>query len=253
MNREYQMELVEKYIEKTATDEEVKEFEKLMREDEALKEFYLRMKSHIISIQNVARKEMLNELKSIEEKLPELKLEKPTRRVRWIGWTIAAAACVAGMIWTIGFLIPDRATKYDRIYLSYYEPYRNLVTAYNRSGDSAVTIKEQALNNYTQGDYNKAIEKLQHIKYSDQDAVIHFYLANAYMATGKMKEAQDNFLKVLSGDTLFIDQTKWFLALSYMKSNKLNETREFLSELTNHENAYKTKAKEMLNIINSNQ
>jgi hypothetical protein len=64
-----------------------------------------------------------------------------------------------------------------------------------------------------------------------------------------MEEARTNFLWVLKADIIFVDQTKWFLALSYIKTNQLTEAKKLLYELTNHENAYKTRASEILNTI----
>jgi tetratricopeptide (TPR) repeat protein len=252
MNKEDQIELVEKYIEKTTTEAEVKDFEKLLLEEESFRDLYHNMKAHITAIRNVSRKELLEDLKKIEGQLPDVKIAKPQRKIKWIGWSIAAAACMAGMIWAIGFLIPDHGNQFDKIYALEFEPYRNIVTAYNRSGDIAITIKEQALSEYTLGNFKKAIEKFLEIKVSDRDAVIHFYLGNAYMATGKINEARDNFSQVLSQDSLFIDQTKWYLALSYIKSHNINLARVSLNELTNHESAYKTKAEELLHTFKSN-
>jgi tetratricopeptide (TPR) repeat protein len=209
------------------------------------------MKAQIAAIKNAGRKEFLDELKRIDSQLPEVQLSKPfpKGKIKWIGWSIAAAACMTGMIWLVSYLRPEHVKSSDQIYAVYYQPYRNLITSYNRSDEKAVTLKEQAMISYTEGDYAKAIEKFKEIKASEQDAAIHFYMANASMATGKMEEAQTNFLWVLKADILFIDQTKWFLALSYIKTNQLNEAKKLLFELTNHENAYKTRATEILNTI----
>ena len=251
MDNEQQIELIEKYLEKTVTEQEVKEFEKLHSEDEYFRDLYKITKAEIEAIKNTARKEFLDELKRIDSNLPEIKLSTPfpKRKMKWIGWSIAAAACMTGMILLVTYLRPDNTKKTDQIYAIYYQPYRNLITSYNRSDEKATTLKEQAMSSYTEGDYNKAIEKFKEIKAPEQDAAIHFYIANAYMATGKMDEARTNFLWVLKADILFVDQTKWFLALSYIKSNQLSEAKKLLFDLTNHENAYKARATEILNTI----
>jgi hypothetical protein len=251
MDNEQQIELIEKYLEKTATEQEVKEFGKLHSENEDFRNLYKITQAEIAAIKNTARKEFLDELKRIDSKLPEIKLSRPfpQRKVKWIGWSIAAAACMTGMILLVTYLRPDNAKNEDQIYAVYYQPYRNLITSYNRSDEKATTLKEQAMSSYTEGNYNKAIEQFMEIKASEQDAAIHFYLANAYMATGKMDEARANFLWVLKADILFVDQTKWFLALSYIKTNQLNEAKKLLFELTNHENAYKKRATEIFNTM----
>ena len=73
------------------------------------------------------------------------------------------------------------------------------------------------------------------------------------MAIGEMNKAQANFRFVLTNDSIFMDQTKWFLALTYLKCNKPNKASELLKELVNHENAYKTKATEIISLIKSIQ
>ena len=256
MNKEYDhIELIEKYIEKRITDEELKEFEKLFSEDRSFQDLYKTMTAHIAGIKNSARKGLLNDLKKLDDQLPEVPLKGPLQRKgisRWIGWSLAAA-CVAGIIWVISTFAPDNNKRFDNIYVTYYKPYRNVVVSYNRSGDIAGSLKEEAFSSYAQGDYAKAIEKFQEINNSDKDAVIHFYLANAYMAAGKMSKAQENFRLVLTNDSIFMDQTKWFLALTYLKCNKPNKASELLKELVNHENAYKTKATEIISLIKSIQ
>ena len=254
MDNEQHIELIEKFVEQTATNDEVKEFEKLYSEDENFQGLYQIMKANITAIKNAGRKEFLNNLKRLDGQLPEVQLNKPfpQGKIKWIGWTIAAAACMTGMFLLINYLRPDNAKKCQQVYIAYYEPYRNIITSYNRSEEKATTIKEQAMSNYTTGDYAKAIEQFKQIKAPEQDAVFHFYLANAYMAVGKMDEARENFSWVLQADILFIDQTKWFLALSYIKTNQLKEASKLLFELVNHENAYKDKASEILNTIHPN-
>jgi tetratricopeptide (TPR) repeat protein len=213
------------------------------------------MAAHIAGIKNSARKELLTDLKKLDDQLPELPLKERMQRKsisRWIGWSLAAA-CVAGIIWAISTFAPDNNKRFDNIYVTYYKPYRNVVVSYNRSGDKAGSLKEEAFSKYAQGDYVKAIKKFQEINNNDKDAVIHFYLANAYMAIGEMNKAQANFRFVLTNDSIFMDQTKWFLALTYLKCNKPNKASELLKELVNHENAYKTKATEIISLIKSIQ
>jgi tetratricopeptide (TPR) repeat protein len=246
------IELIEKYIEKRTTDEELKEFNRLLSEDSSFQDLYKTMAAHIAGIKNSARKGLLNDLKKFDDKLPEVPLKKPLRRKgvsRWIGWSVAAA-CAAGIIWAIITFTPNNNKRFDNIYTAYYKPYRNVVVSYNRSGDKAGSLKEEAFSKYAQGDYAQAIEKFQEINNKNQDAVIHFYLANAYMASGKMSKAQENFRLVLANnDSLFKDQTKWFLALSYLKCNRTNKATELLKELINHKNTYKTKATEIISLI----
>jgi hypothetical protein len=254
MDNEQYIELIEKYVDKTATLDEAKEFEKLHQEDAAFRELYKNIQANIAAIKNIARKEFLNELKRIDSQLPEINLKKNTtqHKVKWIGWTLAAAACLTGLILLTNYLRPNQTNKlYEQTYAVYYQPYRNLISSYNRSDEKTTTLKEQAMNSYTVGDYAKTIELLKEIKPTDQDAAYHFYLANAYMAVGKIDEARENFLWVLKADILFIDQTKWFLALSYIKTNQIDEAKKFLNDLINHENVYKNRAIEILNTYKS--
>ena len=253
-NLEYQTELIEKYITKNISYDEKVEFDQLLSDDTEFKKLYNELDVLITGIKSSARKSMTHRLKELESTLPEIEIKKSgisKRTISWIG-TAIAAACMVGILWTVGVFSPENSVSYAAIYSDYYKPYPNVVVSNNRGENKTLTAKEDAFLSYDEGDYNAAIGKFSTLYKESPDPIILFYLANAYMANGQMQNAQQYFLKVLENGTVFIDQSKWLLAISYLKSNEPEKGRELLDELKSYNNAYKQNASDILKLIKTN-
>ncbi len=252
MNKKaHQIELIEKFIGKNATEKEAEEFDKLISENQSFQNLYKEMAAIIPGIENSARKSLLNNLKEFDAGLPEIQAHSiihPKRKIRWIAWSAAVAACLVGLVLSIT-LINSGNNKYNEIYSQYYKPYNSLTIANDRSTDITDPIKTEAFGRYATGDYAKAIEQLEKLNTTGQDTEILFYLASAYMATGQMAKAEENFNLVLTKESLFSDQARWYLALCYLKTNQPDKAREKLKELTNYNNTCTKNAKEILYLV----
>jgi tetratricopeptide (TPR) repeat protein len=249
-DEQYQIELIEKYISQNITKEETEEFEKLISEDSSFIKLYEEMKLLVTGIENSARKSLLTDLKELDAKLPEIQLKKISlshKRTRWIGWSSALAACVVGVVITIN-LFTSKESNYSELYNRYYQTYSSLADANNRSGDKTPSVKDEALLSYSRGNYAEAIEKLSPLGVTN-DIEVKFYLANAYMATGQITKAEENFKQVLNHESLFTDQATWYLALCYLKMNQKDKAKTTLSKLVNNSNIYMENAKEILHLI----
>jgi len=252
MNKEAnQIELIEKYLRKNVTDEEAEEFRKLSSADPSFRELYKHMEVLIPGIENSARSSLLNDLKEIESRQPEIlsksgSISKP--KIRLIGWSVAVAACIAGVVIAVTMLTPGN-NRYDQIYGQYYKPYNSLTLAGTRSANSTNPLREEAFESYNNGDYQKAAGKFEQLEKNTNDVESLFYLANAYMATGKLEKAEMYFNEVLTHESLFTDQAKWYLALCYLKMNQPDKARKELKELINYRNDYTKSAEDVLYLV----
>ena len=243
--------LIEKYLEKKLTVEELQEFERRKSEDSTFQKQVKEMHLLIEGIKNAARESVLDDLKELEETLPEVIVKKrmPLRRnlIR-IGWGLAAA-CVAGIIAVSVSVNPVNNHTYETLYNEYFTPYPNVIEATKRSEDQTLTLKEEAFYEYDLGNYTTAIEKFSVLNEKEKDATLLFYMGNAYMAIGKTEDAIHNFKLIRNSDHKFQNQAKWYLCLAYLKNNQIEEVKNILSELKRSNSAYREKADMLLKEI----
>ena len=242
---------IEKYLEKKLTVEELQEFERRKSEDPVLEKQVEEMRLLIEGIKNTAREHILDDLKKLEETLPEVTVKKriPLRRnlIR-IGWGLAAA-CIAGIIAVSVFVNPVNNHTYETLYNEYFTPYPNVIEATKRSEYHNLTLKEEAFYEYDLGNYATAIEKFSVINEKEKDATLLFYLGNAYMAIGKTEDAIHNFKLIGDSDHKFQNQAKWYLCLAYLKNGQIEEVKNILGELKLSNSAYREKANMLLKEI----
>ena len=96
-------------------------------------------------------------------------------------------------------------------------------------------------------DYEQAFKLLEKkiIHDSTQHMYIFYYSLMA-MELGKNNIAQKYFIKLINNDNIFLDDAQWFLALSYLKTDKEKAIEEF-RKISNDKNHYKRKkAKKIL-------
>ena len=110
----------------------------------------------------------------------------------------------------------------------------------------------QAGNYYSTKDYQSSIPLLKNIlKDQPNNSDVELALANSYLATGSIEEAISHCKNVINRkDDLYVDQARWYLALSYIKQNKISESKTILQKLVSDVNAdFHQEAKTLLNKI----
>src|SRR5690606_8636822 len=119
------LELIEKYIQDSASPTEMAAIKKLMSEDEAFKKevhFHLALR---LGVQQEERSRLKEQLQAIEHS---------KSRLNWkasLGKVAAMLLLSVGVIWL--FLKPS---KHEKLYDKYFEPYTNIVAPTVRGSNS---------------------------------------------------------------------------------------------------------------------
>jgi tetratricopeptide (TPR) repeat protein len=194
---------------------------------------------------------------TIEEKLERLKSfarheaddKKPRGRVIKMlqenKWYVGLAAT---LILCAAVIIPLVWNHYQQptdLYAKYFEPFDSPGSGLTRSSDPSRTLKAQAYEAYDAGNYAQAAELFERALPEKDEAIVHLCLANAYMSLGEFDKAEASLIHIQQEHADLITQTKWYLALTYLKQSKLERARAILWEISKS-STYGEKARKLL-------
>jgi tetratricopeptide (TPR) repeat protein len=165
-----------------------------------------------------------------------------TRQQTWLA--LAASVVLAAFVL---YTIINRESFFGKpdLYAKYFEPFDSPGSGLTRSGDDSITLKVQAYAEYDNGNYTEASKLFEQYLENNDDAIAHLCLGNTYLAMGELDKAETNFLHMLKEHNDLVTQTKWYLALTYLKQNKLEKARATLWEISKS-STYGAKAKSLL-------
>jgi tetratricopeptide (TPR) repeat protein len=188
----------------------------------------------------------------VREKIKAIHAEEVSRAKKKNNTTISfyayrIAASLA--FFFIGFgIIKFLTTNEDNVYQQSYFPYTTEQTrSENKSGES---LTERILGAYNAKDYDKVISLYENSNVQSPRAT--FLAASAYMEIEKFDLAVRGFEKVLqlNGERqlkLFQEDTEYYLALSYLKTNRPDDAFLLLKKIKEDEShAYHDKVTQWL-------
>jgi tetratricopeptide (TPR) repeat protein len=254
----YDIELIEKFLGGKMTEEETKIFNQKRNQDQTfnalLKDMDLLVAGIKQSAAQTSQEEKLERLKffaeitGMEERAaeednasgPEAKVVPLYRKP----WVLSAAASIALLI-TVGlYFMRDQTPVNERLYIAYFEPFDSPGDGMTRGSDE-ITLKGKAYDAYDNGRYSEAIPLFGQILKTSDDPIIHLCLGNAQMKVGNLTEAGQTFNYLLANHTDLVTQAKWYLALTYLKENKMERAKATLWEISKS-STYGEKAQKLL-------
>ncbi|APQ17579.1 tetratricopeptide repeat protein [Maribacter hydrothermalis] len=228
-----QEDLIEKYILNKLSSEEVLLVEDLLKNDaEFIAEynFQSNLKTAIKKEDDDNFRNLISELESKARSKDSL----PRRSyVKWM-----AAASIILLLGLSYFLTLNQKTSTDDLFVSYFEPYRNVVQPMQR-GNEQQDEKSLAFLAYEKGEYDKAITLFSNLYSDTKEPYYLFYKANALLKLEKAKEAVPLLLEHLKTTDTLTEKTKWYLALAYLRLNDVPNAKLTLEKVISDGN-YKT-------------
>jgi tetratricopeptide (TPR) repeat protein len=160
-------------------------------------------------------------------------------------YRIAAVAAV--LIIAIGFwTVFNSKTSKDDLFISYYKPYEisSDIVRGNTQNDEKLNL---IIAQYKKGDYeNTAIQLELIINNENNSQKVFMMYGISQMELNNYNSAIQNFEKIVSSGADFTIEAKWYLALCYLKTNKINDSKKLLIELSKTPGFYKAKAIDLL-------
>lgn len=185
------------------------------------------------------------------EKIRELESDTAStfnlRRILFSNWQYAAAG-LAVLLAATFFIYKLLITQEDlqQLYAENFSPYPALIHAPVRGVEEPKTVEGKAYAAYSNEEYEEAIDFFQIILKEKEDPFVRFYMGNAFLVSGKYKEAIIAFESVLQADTILIDQSKWYLGLSFLAEGDKENALIVLKELSAGSSTYSKKAESII-------
>lgn len=170
-------------------------------------------------------------------------------RLPWRFFAVAAAilALMVAVVW-----VYTGASPSDRLYAEYYETYKDDLSIQFRNGDDRAlpqkNLLPEGLEAYREGAYAKCIPLLESFLSENPDNLIaRYYLGMACMEEENWAGAETHLSGVQSARLEYWEESTWYLALLYTRSQRKEEAREALQSLIGAKSGrYYEKAEKLL-------
>lgn len=260
MEEETKYELTEQYWAQQLTGAELVAFEKRLQADPKFAEqvqLFQGMEKALSDPKAIALQEKLNQIGNEFMAQAEPTTPPPKKKAKVVPmykkpWAIAAtvllAATAGGGLWQMQ--ATDPLTN-DQLFAQNYEVYQldGLVRGTQDEEELA-----NALQLYQNKAYENAAEVLAILNAEDIDnQKVMFALANAYLnqEPPQLEKAATFFNQLIDMNTsVYVPKAQWYLALIYLKQNKLEQAKLLLTEVKNSGDSYAEEAKEVLERLN---
>ena len=238
----YDIQQIEKFLDGKMSTEEKREFENKLSTEQSLKAMMTDMNLLVEGIKMSAaqtsmeeksdRLKFFTEINDIEKdafeiQAPETKVVPMYRKP----WALSAAASILLLVTLTFYLMRDQTPINEQLYTAYFEPFDSPGSGLTR-GTNEVTIKNEAYQAYDNGNYKVAAQLFEQIINEKEDAIAQLCLGNAYLEQNDIAKAEKIFTDMLTKHSELITQAKWYLALTYLKENKLERAKAILWQIS---------------------
>jgi tetratricopeptide (TPR) repeat protein len=231
-------EKIERYLSGQMNGDEKADFENEMKNDPVLMKNVELDKALVEQIKYHAFLE-----KQILHGKKELKRHK---NLQLTTYTILSLAAVLLIL----FFIPGiwQQNNYDKLFASAYQVYPNDYLSVDATfrGDTMIdSLELAAMTAYENKDFLNAESKIKEILQTGENHELRFFLSITQLENGKTDDAIESLqaLYSLPENFKYYEQTRWYLALAWIKLNNKEEAKRLLNELSEIEGYYWDKAK----------
>lgn len=225
--------LIDMYLNGKLTDDEKKLFEIRLSKDE-----FLRRDLNLIKDIQFA---VTSESDTLRKKVKVIFNQKSFSYKKG---SLIAALSIIGIIFYFSI---KHLTKHnpDILYAEYFEAYPDNITNRNETKTNTLSI---LLQNYNSGHFNEIVLKDYYKNSKAQSDTFNFFLANALMVKEDFTEAINIFNNSISENSIYYTQSKWYLALSYLKIGNIDLAKKLFKEIskTSQDKIYVQKSKQIL-------
>ena len=265
---ELEIELIEKYVEGRLEGEAMTDFNTRMKSDKAFADEVTVYQQLMKGVESYGADDFMTKVGQWENEYKNApkqeardtkndadgKVVKLSSRRQYIKY-MGIAAAVALALFAGSQLFTSEGMTTQRAFNENFEAYQDVITD---RGSSDVSTLKIGMGLYNKGTYDEAAEALE--KYITQEInndrppnellPARFYLANAQLAEGNIESAVNNFKIVSSSENSFQQQSDWFLALAFLKTDNLPNTKAQLNLiLQNKKHSYAKKAGKLMEVI----
>lgn len=205
-----------------------------------------RDKEAIQVLQSVSRTDLENLFEN------EKKKNRAKSTIRRIIYASVSAAAIVAVVITLN-LFRDKTG--ENLYLAYFEaPTNETIASRGISSDLSLEI-EKFYDLYANKEYAEGLQFATSIFKNNElteNPELLFYISICQLEMNKTSDAEKNLIQLSElGDSFSYSQSvNWYLALAYLKNNKINEAKTILEKIMQEGLYYSDKANELLSQLN---
>lgn len=161
---------------------------------------------------------------------------KPKRNLRWLAIAASVAAITIALYW----ILSPKQNLYD-LYAQ-HEP----LQLTEKSGNQPTLIRqvEETFNN---GDFPAALNAINELLTTQaSDLQSQMVKAICLMETNQTEDARSIFKSIASGQSVFKTEAQWYMALSYLKENNIEQTKAELQKIPDNDPDWSSKVTQLL-------
>jgi len=237
MLSESKQQMIQKFLSNGLTAEENNTFKEHLEDSEFKQE--LVFQTEVLKNVSEFRRNKIKAIVTDQQSIPSVD-PKNSMLTKWlIGILVLILFSVIASM-----LIKQKSiSQSQQIYAEFYSPYP---AEKNKRGSQVVNWSEQyemALSDYAAEKYDKASEKFMSILSEQQKT--NLYLGICHLELNNTSEAEAIFLELIRSDsTKLKQQAEWYLAMNYLKSNKVEKANLIIQNIsTDESHIYFDKAK----------
>lgn len=228
----------ENYLANELSSDEKKLFEEQLQNDEQFNESFELYKETTQFLEHQFSEETLNfkeNLKSISDQEFSSATQNKPKVIAFKPWHYAAAASVVLLIGT-WFMMQNDPNYND------YNQHETALFMERSVGDENLKQAQQAFNNK---DYKKAVHYFDEIT-QFQDPELQYFYAISLIETNDYTKAKLFLDYLREGNSVYKHKATWYLALSYLKQDKIEDCKFTLEQIPSDAEDYE-KAQKLLN------
>ncbi len=221
-------EWINRYFEGTLSKSQLEEFSGLLRTDDDFKKAFEFEQELQIALKKEERKELKRLFSSLNDDQGEKKSN--SKVISMPPWLAAASIALIIGLGSWIFYLGNTDINSGQLYLSNFAPYENVVHPIER-GNQLEDLLSRAFTAYESEDYNKALELFKELHTKQNDDYLEFYEAIILMQLNRHEESIPLLKDYIQNDGVLKDRAHWYLALAYLKLDKIEDCKTELQKL----------------------
>ena len=242
------LELLDRYLLGRLNEKELKLFEERLKNDLALQQSL----DELTVIRSAIRRETKENVLDLLKEKEAIIQNKENRRLTFGMRRFLSVAAAILLIATVGYYVLfnnlSEPMTGEALYELYYDgPYLNIVGGTERGAtELEETLEAKAYLAYDLGEYSEAITYFKELIDQNKTATNYFYAGVSSLELGDMEAAKIYFNVTANHFEEFREQAQWYMAMTLLKENRVNEAVSSLVYLNLNNTRYADKADEIL-------
>jgi tetratricopeptide (TPR) repeat protein len=240
--------LIQRYLKGNLSNKERLDFEEVIKRDPFLNEDILLY----WKLSNVISDSELEVFKKKLEKIHAKHFTPPITTKFVINKKLYYAAAIILIFISIGFcLLKPQKLDGQSLFVEFYKPLSEISVSRSVEDKDGIILLKDAIDYYNNKNYVAASKLFKKIVLNNKkNHIAKLYLGLCGIELDSLKFAKEHLKSLLNANEMFFsEKAEWYLAMVYLKEEKVNDAKVFLKAIVKRKGEYSKTAKLILDKI----